>query len=64
MRIMRKMRSAKPAVFKILKTRDGMRLRVTASIPTKSSRPPSRAGKGRRLMIERLSEMSAVKERR
>ena len=64
MRSMRKMRKAKPAVFKALKTRAEIERRVTISIATKSSRPPSNAGNGKRFITERLIEISAVKVRR
>ena len=57
----RRIRRAKPAVFTILKTFDEIRLRVIASIKIKNRRPPSSAGKGKRFMIDRLIDISAVK---
>jgi len=54
--IIRKISRAKPAAFTALKNLTGIFLLVIDSMPTKSSLPPSRAGNGRRLIIERFIE--------
>ena len=63
-RSIRRISRAKLTVFNTLKMRGGMEQRVTPSIPTKSKRPPSSAGRGKRLIMVRLIERSAVKVRR
>lgn len=57
-------RAKNPTVLTILKKRGGTRRRVMASMATKTIRPPSRAGIGKRLMIARFMEIRAAKVKR
>jgi hypothetical protein len=58
----KKISKINPAVLIQPATFGGIFWRVIDSISTKSNRPPSRAGKGMRLINARLMEISATRE--
>ena len=59
--IIKKIRKAKPKVLTALKIFAGIFLLEIASTKRSKSLPPSRAGRGKRLMSERLMEIRAVR---